>query len=427
MKRRIFAAVLSAAMILSLAACGGGGSSSSNPGSSSSGVSSSQPDASNPDASIPDASIPDGSNPDGSNPDGSAPDASTPDAATPDGSASGSAGGSASSSEGAGSSSSSGDSSKPGSPVITLNKTSVKLTKAGATFNLRYTIEPKTDAKVTFTSSDEKVATVNSKGVITAVAPGKADITAKCDGAESVTASVECSWKEENSSSGSNTGSTVVKLNSSSITLSAAGETYQLTATVEPKSSQKLEFYSSNPKVATVSADGLITAVAPGKVTITVNCGGASAIASVNCSWTETATPPAKNVDLSAFYSTITGKYEFGFLELADSSILDNVYPGLSGISAEQMLVYVCMISMNNGEFGLVQVKDSKDVDAVKAAFQARIDYMVGDGNGPGGAQYPMAMDQWENNSRIVSNGNYVMMIVHENCDDIVNEFNALF
>ena len=132
-------------------------------------------------------------------------------------------------------------------------------------------------------------------------------------------------------------------------------------------------------------------------------------------------------MDLSAFYSTITGKYEFGFLELADSSILDNVYPGLSGISAEQMLVYVCMISMNNGEFGLVQVKDSKDVDAVKAAFQSRIDYMVGDGNGPGGAQYPMAMDQWENNSRIVSNGNYVMMVIHENCDDIVDEFNALF
>jgi len=136
---------------------------------------------------------------------------------------------------------------------------------------------------------------------------------------------------------------------------------------------------------------------------------------------------PAANVDLQAFYDATTGKYEFGFLELADSSILDNVYPGLSGISAEQMLVYVCMISMNNGEFGLVQVKDSKDVDAVKAAFQSRIDYMVGDGNGPGGAQYPMAMDQWENNSRIVSNGNYVMMIVHENCDDIVNEFNALF
>ncbi len=422
MKRRIFAAVLSAAMILSLAACGGGGgSSSSNPGSSSSGVSSSQPDASNPDASIPDASIPDGSNPDGSNPDGSAPDASTPDAATPDGSVSGSAGGSASSSEGAGSSSSSGDSSKPGDVTLTLNKNKVTLNKAGATFNLRYTIEPKTDAKVTFTSSDEKVATVNSKGVITAVAPGKAGITAKCDGAESVLVSVECDWKEETAAK--------ITPKPASVTLTTAGATARITCTVEPKSSQKLSYSSDNTQVAIVSNDGTVTGVAPGSAVITITCGDATATVPVTCSWTASGagSKPAKNVDLSAFYSTITGKYEFGFLELADSGLLDQYYAGLTGVSAEQMLVYVCMMSMNNGEFGLVQVKDSKDVDAVKAAFQARIDYMVGDGNGPGGAQYPMAMDQWENNSRIVSNGNYVMMIVHENCDDIVKEFNALF
>ena len=85
------------------------------------------------------------------------------------------------------------------------------------------------------------------------------------------------------------------------------------------------------------------------------------------------------------------------------------------------------MITMNNGEFGLVQVKNSSDVAAVKAVFQARIDYMVGDGNGPGGAYYPAAMTQWEENSRVVSNGNYVMMVVHENCDEIVSQFNALF
>ena len=35
--------------------------------------------------------------------------------------------------------------------------------------------------------------------------------------------------------------------------------------------------------------------------------------------------------------------------------------------------------------------------------------------------------EQWTNNSRVVSNGNYVMMVVHENCDDIVAAFNALF
>ena len=136
---------------------------------------------------------------------------------------------------------------------------------------------------------------------------------------------------------------------------------------------------------------------------------------------------PAAGVDLAAFYEDITGRYEFGFLELAGSDLLDGYYAGLTGIDTEQCLVCICAMSMNNGEFGLVQVRDSQDVAAVKAVFQARIDYMVGDGNGPGGAYYPAAMDQWENNSRIVSNGNYVMMVVHENCDEIVSQFNALF
>ena len=321
MKRRIFAMVLACAMALSLAACGnnsGGGS--SNPGSSSS------------DNSGISSSLPDGSTPDGSQPDGSV-----------------------------------GDTSEPGEITLTLNQTSVKLTKEGATFQLRYTAEPDTDGIATFTSSDTKVATIDESGNIKAVAPGKATITVEYDGAKA-TCAVTCDWKEETKPE------------------------QKPDPKPDPKPEQK--------------PDG---------------SGSGSSSGSGDSS------TPSTNVDLSAFYSTITGKYEFGFLELADSSILDNVYPGLSGISAEQMLVYVCMISMNNGEFGLVQVKDSKDVDAVKAAFQSRIDYMVGDGNGPGGAQYPMAMDQWENNSRIVSNGNYVMMIVHENCDDIVNEFNALF
>ena len=136
---------------------------------------------------------------------------------------------------------------------------------------------------------------------------------------------------------------------------------------------------------------------------------------------------PAGKVDLAAFYSSVTSQHEFGFLELASTELMDGFYPGLSAIAAEQRLVYITQMSMNNGEFGLVQVKNSADVAAVKAVFQARIDYMVGDGNGPGGAWYPGPTEQWKNNSRVVSNGNYVMMVVHENCDDIVAAFNALF
>lgn len=136
---------------------------------------------------------------------------------------------------------------------------------------------------------------------------------------------------------------------------------------------------------------------------------------------------PAPGVDLAAFYQSVTGQYEFGPLELASDGLLDGYYPGLSGIAAEQCLIYICQMTMNNGEFGLVQVKNSADVAAVKAIFQARINQMVGTDDNPGAAWYPGAIESWKNNSRVVSNGNYVMMIVHENCDDIVSQFNALF
>lgn len=139
-----------------------------------------------------------------------------------------------------------------------------------------------------------------------------------------------------------------------------------------------------------------------------------------------TPTPPA-GVDLASFYASVTSRYEFGFLELADSTLLDGYYAGLSSIDTEQCLVYVCMMSMNNGEFGLVQVKNSADVAQVKAIFQARISYMAGDDDNIGGAWYPGPTEMWKNNSRVVSNGNYVMMVVHENCDEIVSQFNALF
>lgn len=309
MKKRILAALLAGAMVLSLAACGGkndGGSSASGAGGSSS-----QTDASTGGSSL----------------GGSSPDASQPDA------------------------------SQPGEVALTLNKTEITLNKAGGTFQLKYTAEPAVNASAVFTSSDEKVATVDGSGTITAVAPGKATVTVELAGAAAACA-VTCDWKDEPSN------------------------------TTKP-ADDKPAGDTSKPADNTPA--------------------------------------PAANVDLQAFFDTTTGKYEFGMLALADNDILDALYAGLTGIGMEQTQVYYCPMSMNNGEFCMVQVKDSKDVDAVKAIFQARVDYMVGDGNGPGGAQYPMAMDQWENFSRIVSNGNYVMMIVHENCDDIVSEFNALF
>ncbi|RKI67347.1 hypothetical protein D7V91_10035 [bacterium 1xD42-67] len=328
MKRRIFTAVLAAAMVLSLAACGGknGGASSSDPGGSSGGgSSSSQTDSSQPGAS-------------------------------------GSAGGSASSSDGF----------QSGGVALTLNRTDITLNKAGATFQLRYTAEPDTDGTAAFTSSDEKVATVAEDGTVKAVAPGKAVITVTYDGA-SASANVTCDWKTE---------------------------TDPAPDTSKPSGGSSSNGSSSNGSSSNGSSSG-----------------GSSS-----------SSPSDTSVDLLSFYETTLGNHDFSFMMEADDTALSSFFAGLSDLTLAQRVIYLCGMSPSPvGDFALVQVSDAKDVETVKDIFQARIDYMVGDGNGPGGAHYPGPTDMWENQSRIVSNGDYVMLIVHPNCDDIVNEFNALF
>ena len=109
------------------------------------------------------------------------------------------------------------------------------------------------------------------------------------------------------------------------------------------------------------------------------------------------------------------------------STMLTNYLPGLSDLSA-QLAAYACQMSPSPaGDLVLVQVKDSKDVASVKAIFQARIDNMVGTDENPGAAWYPEPIRMWKEDSRIVSNGNYVMLVVSGDCDSIVKDFNALF
>lgn len=242
-----------------------------------------------------------------------------------------------------------------------------------------------------------------------------------------------------------------LSLNSSDFSLFKAGSAYQLKAESKPEKGT-YTWTSDNEAVATVSNKGLVTAVAPGTATITVTDSktGLSASCIVRCKFEadkpasgggsssgsgssssdgssssgsgSSSTPDSSSVDLSAFYSTVTTNHQFGMLTLADATMIKDVYPGLSDIKTNQCLPYINMMTMNSGEIALVEVASSGDVDTVKGIFQDRIDAQVA-----GGAWYPSAIEAWQNNSRVVSNGNYVMMVVHEDCDAIVNEFNALF
>lgn len=137
---------------------------------------------------------------------------------------------------------------------------------------------------------------------------------------------------------------------------------------------------------------------------------------------------PAPKADLTAFYETLASDEEWPAMMQAEGEVLDAFYPGLSDIAANQCAVYTAMISASVGELALVEVRNADDVQKVKDIFQARIDYQVGDDENPGGAWYPATIEGWKTGSRVVSNGNFVMLVAtYEKSDDVVAAFNALF
>ena len=137
---------------------------------------------------------------------------------------------------------------------------------------------------------------------------------------------------------------------------------------------------------------------------------------------------PAASADLSAFAAGLAASQTNwpGMMAL-EGEALDTYYPGLSALSPKQCVVQMAMISASAVEIALVEVASSADVETVKGIFQSRIDYQLGDGENPGGLLYPASVELWQNNARIVSNGNYVMLVVFENADGVVDSFNALF
>ena len=143
---------------------------------------------------------------------------------------------------------------------ISLDKTTANLNK-GDTLELTATVKPDdaTDKTVTWTSSDEKVVTVDEKGVVTAVGAGKAVVTAK---AGSKTATCEITVTVPVAS---------VTLNKNELTLEKDGSEV-LTAVVAPEDAadKTVTWSSSNATVATVDQSGKVTAVGAGTATITV-------------------------------------------------------------------------------------------------------------------------------------------------------------
>ena len=219
------------------------------------------------------------------------------------------------------------------------------------------------------------------------------------------------------------------------VTLNKAGDTFTLT-TSQPNA--KIYFGSDDEAVAIVDANGVVTAVAPGTATIMVeNEAGQTASCIVRCDWkvaepetpAKPEAPSTSAVDLKAFYDSIIASAgdNAPFMmdvvnELGDEGI-EQLYPGLTGISTNQKFIYMPAMSAVACEIAMVECANAADVEAVKAMFQARIDAQV-----DGGAWYPETIEGWKNNSDIVVNGNYVaLFVIPEGMMDAAAEFGKLF
>ena len=140
-------------------------------------------------------------------------------------------------------------------------------------------------ATVTLTSSNEKVATVNSFGRVTGVAPGKATITATCGSVVATTTVTVLALPTDGSTGTSGTVSSnsgqVITPSTNYIVLKP-GATRTITAKATPASaSQSFTFKSGNSSIATVSPSGVVTAVGTGSTSITISNGKATAMVTV--------------------------------------------------------------------------------------------------------------------------------------------------
>ena len=141
--------------------------------------------------------------------------------------------------------------------TVTLNKKTATVYK-GKTTTLKATVTGADASKVTFTSSNPKVAAVNkTTGKVTAKAKGTAVITAKCGDVK-----VTCKVTVKNPT---------LTLSKTSVSVKV-GKTTKITAKAAP--SGKVTYKSNNKKIATVSSKGTIKGIKKGTAKITVTCNG---------------------------------------------------------------------------------------------------------------------------------------------------------
>lgn len=200
---------------------------------------------------------------------------------------------------------------------INLNKTSVTIKeKASEQLNVIYNPSSATNKKVTWKSSNESIAKVDSSGKVTAISKGSATITATAnDGGYVATCKViveEISKKV-----------TAVALDKTELNI-VAGQTAELKVTITPDyaENKKVTWTSSDENIATVE-DGKITAIYPGTVEIKVKTedGDKEAICKVTVT-----SPPIEGISFKEEEKSvfINSETELELVATPENAVLEN-------------------------------------------------------------------------------------------------------
>ena len=132
------------------------------------------------------------------------------------------------------------------------------------TLQLNYTLLPETaESDVKFTTSDKRIATVSADGVVTPLKEGKVTITATTAKNSRIKATITITVFDPKKPTG-------ITLEAGKTAQLALQDTLQLNYTLLPETAESdVKFTTSNKSIATVSADGVVTPLKEGKVTIT--------------------------------------------------------------------------------------------------------------------------------------------------------------
>ncbi|UBO73676.1 beta strand repeat-containing protein [Aeromonas rivuli] len=203
-------------------------------------------------------------------------------------------------------------------------------------------------ADVSWTSSDPSVATVGLTGLVTALLPGTATITATLDG-QSTTLLVSVS------------NAMVISVSIDPVNPLAAGTTAQLKATATLSNLTTLDvtaqanWQSSDPSVFTITSTGLATGVVPGSATVTVNVQGIPASQPVtvsNAVLTSLVASSTSSINLLNTVRTITftatGHYSDGSTQDVTSSAAWRMNGGLLSLGLGNTYVLVIPLGSTN-------------------------------------------------------------------------------